>query len=110
MKVRTLIVDDEELARERLRQLLAEQPELELVGECADGREAVAAIQKQAPDLIFLDIQMPELDGFEVHALDYLLKPFDRERFESSLRRALDQVKRREAPIPSQTQAAATLT
>jgi len=106
MKVRTLIVDDEELARERLRQLLAEQPELELVGECADGREAVAAIQKQAPDLIFLDIQMPELDGFavldaldldpmpvivfvtahdkfalrafEVHALDYLLKPFDR--------------------------------
>jgi len=137
MKVRTLIVDDEELARERLRQLLAEQPELELVGECADGREAVVAIQKQAPDLIFLDIQMPELDGFavldaldldpmpvivfvtahdkfalrafEVHALDYLLKPFDRERFESCLRRALDQVKRREAPIPSQTQAAATL-
>ena len=76
MKVRTLIVDDEELARERLRQLLAEQPELELVGECADGREAVAAIQKQAPDLIFLDIQMPELDGFAV--LDALVQFLER--------------------------------
>jgi len=126
MKVRTLIVDDEELARQRLHQLLTDQPEIELLGECADGREAVAAIQKQAPDLIFLDIQMPELDGFavldaldlepmpvivfvtahdkfalrafEVHALDYLLKPFDRERFESALRRALDQVRRRAEP------------
>jgi len=135
MKVRTLIVDDEELARQRLHQLLTEQPEIELLGECADGREAVAAIQKQAPDLIFLDIQMPELDGFavldaldlepmpvivfvtahdkfalrafEVHALDYLLKPFDRERFESALRRALDQVRLRgepgQLPSPSAT-------
>ena len=66
MKTRTLIVDDEPLARERLRQLLAEQPEIELVGESAVGREAVDAIQKQSPDLIFLDIQMPELNGFEV--------------------------------------------
>jgi CheY-like chemotaxis protein len=64
MKVRTLIVDDELLARERLRQLLQDEPEIELVGECADGTEAVEAIQKQSPDLIFLDIQMPELDGF----------------------------------------------
>ncbi len=134
MKTRTLIVDDEALARERLRQLLAEQPEIELVGECADGREAVDTIQKQSPDLIFLDIQMPELNGFEVleaisaepmpvivfvtahdkfalrafevHAVDYLLKPFDRERFGSALRRALQQVKHREDPARAEAQAA----
>ena len=134
MKARTLIVDDEQLARERLRQLLADQPEIELVGECADGLEAVAAIKERSPDLVFLDIQMPELDGFavleavnvepmpvivfvtaydkfalrafEVHAVDYLLKPFDRERFESALRRALDQVRHREDPARSQAQAA----
>jgi two-component system LytT family response regulator len=134
MKVRTLIADDEELARERMRQLLSGRPEIELVGECADGREAVAAIQSKSPELIFLDIQMPELDGFavlgainvepmpvivfvtahdkfalrafEVHAVDYLLKPFDRERFESALRRALEQVKHRENPARSQAQAA----
>src|SRR2546427_6833046 len=103
MKARTLIVDDEQLARERLRQLLADQPEIELVGECVDGRQALYAIKKQSPDLVFLDIQIPELDGFavleainlqpmpvivfvtahdkfalrafEVHAVDYLLKP-----------------------------------
>ena len=135
MKVRTLIADDELLARERLRQLLAEQPEIDLVGECADGREAVAEIRKKSPELIFLDIQMPELDGFavldainlepmpiivfvtahdkfalrafEVHAVDYLLKPFDRERFQSALRRALEQVKHREDPARAQAQAAA---
>jgi len=135
MKVRTLIVDDEELARERMRQLLAGQPEIELVGECADGREAVAAIQAKSPELIFLDIQMPELDGFavleaikskpmpvivfvtahdkfalrafEVHAVDYLLKPFDRERFQSALRRAMERVKHREDPARTQAQAAA---
>src|SRR6266581_8430776 len=134
MKVRTLIVDDEPLARGRLHQLLADQPEIELVGQCADGLEAVQTIQQQSPDLIFLDIQMPELDGFgvlealsaepmpvivfvtahdkfalrafEVHAVDYLLKPFDRERFESALRRALEQVKHREDPARSQAQAA----
>ena len=134
MKARTLIVDDEELARERLSQLLAKQPEIELIGECADGRHAVEVIQKEKPDLIFLDIQMPELDGFavleainaermpvivfvtahdkfalrafEVHAVDYLLKPFDRERFESALRRALEQVKHREDPARSEAQAA----
>ena len=134
MKTRTLIVDDEQLARDRLRQLLDEQPEIELVGECADGREAVDVIRKQSPDLIFLDIQMPELNGFEVleaieaepmpvivfvtahdkfalqafevHAVDYLLKPFDRERFESALRRALQQVKYREDPARAEAQAA----
>lgn len=124
MKIRTLIVDDESLARERLRQLLESEPEIEIVGECANGREAVAAIRKEPPDLLFLDIQMPELDGFgvleairseplpvivfvtahdkfalrafEVHAVDYLLKPFDRERFQTALRHALAQVKNRE--------------
>jgi len=126
MKARTLIVDDEQLARERLRQLLANRPEIELVGTCADGREAVAAINNETPDLIFLDVQMPELDGFavieaadvepmpvivfvtaydkfalrafEVQAVDYLLKPFDRERFESALQRALERVKQRAEP------------
>jgi two-component system LytT family response regulator len=124
MKTRTLIVDDEVLARERLRQLLQSVPEIEIIGECANGQEAVDAIRQQSPDLIFLDVQMPELDGFgvlaaidaelapvvvfvtahdrfalrafEVHAVDYLLKPFDRERFQTALRRALEQVRNRE--------------
>lgn len=123
MPARTLIIDDEALARERLRQLLLTEPEIEIIGECADGRAAVETIQKESPDLVFLDIQMPELDGFavleaiqtdpmpvvvfvtaydkfalkafEVHAVDYLLKPFDRERFQTALRHALDHVKHR---------------
>lgn len=123
MKIRTVIADDELLARERLRQLLRNEPEIELVAECADGQEAVAAIEKHSPDLVFLDIQMPELDGFgvlesmpaelapvivfvtahdkfalrafEVHAVDYLLKPFDRERFQKALSRAMERVKQR---------------
>src|SRR5947209_12544081 len=117
MKTRVLIVDDEPLARERLRQLLEAEPDIEIAGECADGRSAVEAINHERPDLVFLDVQMPELDGFgvleaigrehtpvvifvtahdrfalkafEVHAVDYLLKPFDRERFQTALRRAL---------------------
>ena len=121
MKIKVLIVDDEPLARERLRKLLETEPDIEIIGECADGREAVAAVKKRAPDLLFLDVQMPELDGFgvleaiqgermpavvfvtahdkfalrafEVHAVDYLLKPFDRERFQTALRRALNQIK-----------------
>jgi len=116
MRIRTLIVDDEPLARERLRSLLADESDIDLVGECGDGQEAVLAIEQHQPDLVFLDIQMPELDGFgvlsavetprlpevifvtafnqhalrafEVHALDYLLKPFDRERFQTALGRA----------------------
>jgi two-component system LytT family response regulator len=123
MKHRVLIVDDEPLARDRLRQLLQDEPEVQLVGECADGRSAVAAIQGERPDLVFLDIQIPELDGFgvleavgsdsapvivfvtahdkfalrafEVHAVDYLLKPFDRARFKTALARALDHVRHR---------------
>lgn len=116
MKIRTLIVDDEPLGRERVRTLLARDDEIEVVGECGDGKKAITAIQKLKPDLLFLDVQMPELDGFgvleaisggpipaivfvtafdkyavqafEVHALDYLLKSFDRERFEATLKRA----------------------
>ena len=122
MKIRTLIVDDELLARERVRQLLADAPEIELIGECSNGREAVTAIREKHPDLVFLDVQMPELDGFgvlqeignaplpavvfvtahdkfavrafEFHAVDYLLKPFDRARFQAALQRALESVKR----------------
>lgn len=125
-----MIVDDEPLALERLGTLLREDPEIEIVGECTNGFEALSAIKAEAPDLIFLDVQMPELDGFgvvaalstakmpaiifvtaydkfalrafEVHALDYLLKPFDRERFQKSLRRAIDQIKRKESDELSQ--------
>jgi two-component system LytT family response regulator len=120
-KIRALIVDDEGLARERLRTLLEGDPEIEIVGERADGREALAAIRSEAPDLLFLDVQMPEMNGFDVlaaltteerlpvvvfvtaydqyalhafdvHALDYLLKPFDRERFQKALQRAKAQI------------------
>jgi two-component system LytT family response regulator len=134
MKLRTLIVDDEALARQRLRQLLEAEPEIEIIGECADGREAVAAIRGTSPDLVFLDVQMPELDGFgvlealasqpmplivfvtaydkfalrafEVHAVDYLLKPFDRERFQAALRHALEQARNKAAGLHTQPQAA----
>ena len=115
-KIRTLIVDDEPMARERVRSLLAQQADIEIVGECADGPQAVAAIERLEPQLVFLDVQMPGLDGFgvlravpadrmplvvfttaydeyalrafDVHALDYLLKPFDSQRFFSTLDRA----------------------
>jgi two-component system LytT family response regulator len=120
MPVRTLIVDDERMARKRLRTLLTADADVDVVGESSNGRDAVAAIQERVPDLVFLDIQMPELDGFavvqavgveqmpvtvfvtafdqyalkafEAHALDYLTKPFDRERFQMSLTRAKQQV------------------
>ncbi|HEX6044567.1 MAG TPA: LytTR family DNA-binding domain-containing protein [Pyrinomonadaceae bacterium] len=123
-KIRTLIVDDEPLARRNLRLLLEKDPQIEIVGECGNGREAVKAIGELSPHLIFLDIQMPEMDGFDVlervgpdhiqalifvtafdqyalkafdvHALDYLLKPFDDERFAHALRRAKAQVEARE--------------
>jgi two-component system LytT family response regulator len=115
-RIRVVVVDDEPLARERVRGLLEQQPDVEIVAECADGLEALEAIRSRKPDLVFLDIQMPELDGlgvvgqlqpgelpalifvtaydryaiqaFEVHALDYLLKPFDDERFAAALDRA----------------------
>lgn len=123
MKTRTLVVDDEPLARERLKSLLRGAADVELIGEASDGREAVEKIRALKPDLVFLDIQMPELDGFnvlselseeerpavvfvtaydkfalkafEVHAVDYLLKPFDRSRFDTALKRALGQLARK---------------
>jgi two-component system LytT family response regulator len=120
-KIRTLIVDDEPLARSRVHELLSSQPDIEVLGECGNGREAIAAIKGRKPDLVYLDVQMPEVTGFgvlealepaatpavvfvtafdefavrafEVHALDYLLKPFDRERFLTSLERAREAVR-----------------
>jgi two-component system LytT family response regulator len=114
--IRTLIVDDEPLARRRIRRMLARHPDVDVIGECANGREAIAAIREQQPALVFLDVQMPEVDGFavldrisaeampliifvtaydqyalrafDVYALDYLLKPFDRRRFDQALQRA----------------------
>jgi two-component system LytT family response regulator len=113
-KIRAVIVDDEELARQMLREFLSGHPEIEIAAECANGFEAVKAVTELKPDLIFLDIQMPKLDGFEVleligtdravvfvtaydeyairafdiHAVDYLLKPFGAGRFETALQRA----------------------
>ena len=127
MKIRTLIVDDEPLGRERIRILLASDPEIDVIEECPDGRCAIAAVERSRPDLVFLDVQMPEMDGFavldaiagdympviifvtaydryavrafEVHALDYLLKSFDRERFQASLRRAKEEIQRSKAGV-----------
>jgi two-component system LytT family response regulator len=114
-RLRALIVDDEPLARELLRSMLAEHRDIEIIGECGDGESAIATINRDAPDLLFLDIQMPEYDGFEVlqaippdrmpviifvtaydryalkafevEAIDYLLKPFDEERLSRALAR-----------------------
>jgi len=119
-RTRVVVADDEPLARERLRMLLSSEPWLELVAECQNGIEAIDAIQGLAPDLVFLDVQMPGATGFEVieavgaenmppvvfvtaydqyalkafdvRALDYLLKPFDRERFQQALSRARQRV------------------
>ena len=113
--IRTLIVDDESLSRRVVREYLGSHPEIEIIGECANGFDAVKEITEQAPDLVFLDIQMPKLSGFEalelvdknvsvifvtaydqyalkafeVHAADYLLKPFSQQRFDEALEHAL---------------------
>jgi len=115
-RIRALIVDDEPLARRRIKSLLAHDSSVEVIGECSDGHKAVTAISDVTPDLVFLDVQMPAMDGFdviktigpermptvifvtaydqyalkafEVNALDYLLKPFDRKRFQKALERA----------------------
>jgi len=116
VKIRALIVDDEPLARERIRALLEAEGDVEIVAECRDGVEAVEALRRDPPDLVFLDVQIPEVDGFEViervgvdrmpavvfvtaydqyalqafevHAVDYLLKPFDQDRFQKALHQA----------------------
>ena len=136
MRIQTIVVDDEPLARERLLKLLRAEPEIDVVGEAKNGREAVALIREKKPALAFLDVQMPELDGFgalaelaeserpavvfctaydkfalkafEVHAVDYLLKPFDKERFQTALRRALAQITRQQ-PTPMNEQLTALL-
>jgi two-component system LytT family response regulator len=122
MKLTALIVDDEPLARERIRTLLAPEPDIEILGECADGRSALASLRQRLPDILFLDVQMPEMTGlavlrdvekkpavvifvtafdahavsaFELHALDYLLKPFKPARFRASVQRARDQLARK---------------
>ena len=120
MKIQVLIVDDEPLAREGIRAKLQDDPEIEIIGECANGRDAVLAIKTGTPDLVFLDVQMPLLDGFgviesigcgempvvifvtaydefalkafEAHVLDYLLKPINDGRFNSALVRAKKQI------------------
>jgi two-component system, LytTR family, response regulator len=127
MKIRALIVDDEPLARQRVRLLLAEEPDVDILGECADGFDAVDQIQATKPDLLFLDVQMPEMDGFEVlrripreflpvvifttaydqhalrafevNALDYLLKPFKPTRFKDAVRRARDLIANKQAGV-----------
>lgn len=124
MTIRAVIVDDEPLARRRIRSLLVEAEDVEVIAECTNGKEAIQAIEESPPDLLFLDIQMPELDGFDVlqaigvghvpvvifvtaydqfalrafeaHALDYLLKPFDDERFEAALQRARERIRQQQ--------------
>lgn len=125
MKLRALIVDDEPLARQRVRLLLSEEAEVEIAGECEDGVQAVEQLTTLQPDLLFLDVQMPEMDGFEVlrqvpaerlpivifttaydehalrafdaHALDYLLKPFKPERFKEAVQRARELIANKQA-------------
>jgi len=129
-QIRTIIVDDEPLARRNIRLLLKDDHEIDIAGEANSGREALALIRKHSPDLVFLDIQMPEMDGFgvlenldaerlpvivfvtafdqyalkafEFHALDYLLKPFDDARFGKALAQAKLQVEQRELKDLSQ--------
>ena len=125
MSIRTIIVDDEELARRGLEIRLQDAPDIEIVAQCANGRQALAAISEHAPDLMFLDIQMPGLSGldvlasvpqesmpmvvfvtafdryaieaFDAHALDYLLKPLVDERLEQTLGHVREQFAQRKS-------------
>lgn len=120
-RIRVLVVDDEPLARTMIREMLERDPDVDILGDCVNGKEAVAAIKTSSPDVVFLDIQIPELGGFEVleslggsptpyvifataydqyavrafevHAFDYLLKPFDQERFDVAWHRAKSQIR-----------------
>ena len=125
MKIRALVVDDEPFARSNLTVLLRKDPAIETIRECGSGAEAITEIRASKPDLVFLDVQMPECDGFDVlemlgrdlpavvfvtaydnfalrafeaGALDYLLKPFDDARFERALSRAKDRIREKAAP------------
>lgn len=130
-KLTAVIVDDEELARAVIREMLRAHPEIEVLGECANGFEAVKIVSERKPDLLFLDIQMPKLDGFEVlelvgseiavifvtaydqhalrafevHAVDYLLKPVAADRFEAGLERAKQRLG---TPVPPVAELAAS--
>src|SRR6185295_9975629 len=89
---------DEVPARSLLREYLSSDPGLEIVAECANGFEAVKRIREDAPEVVFLDVQMPKLDAFEVHAVDYLLKPFGRERLAEALARVRERLAARVTP------------
>lgn len=134
MEIRALVVDDQPVARERVISLLATEPDVEVVGTAASGIEAVDAVKRLSPDLVFLDLQMPELDGlgvvetigpermpltifvtaydryairaFEVHALDYLLKPFGRGRLQQAVARARQQLEQNRAGVLAERLAA----
>src|SRR5437762_917051 len=120
-KIKALIADDEPLARKFIRRMLKEDREVEIIGECGNGKDAVDLIKKQSPDIVFLDVQMPEMNGFavleaigverlpeivfttayeqyairafELHALDYLLKPFDQTRFKDAIKYAKERLR-----------------
>lgn len=136
-RITALIVDDEPLARKFLRRMLEKHSSVEIVAECGNGREAVTSILEVKPHLVFLDVQMPEMDGFEtletlgaealpqivfvtayeqyairafeIHALDYLLKPFDQPRFDKAMARVEEKVADREQARTEQQQIAALL-
>ncbi len=122
-----MIVDDERLGRQKIRLFLAAHRDIDVVAECSDGQEALAAIRETKPDLVFLDVRMPGIDGFDVlrrvrsdppavifvtahdeyalrafdvDAVDYLLKPFDRRRFNEALRRARKRIESATTPLP----------
>lgn len=129
-KIRAIIVDDEELARHIIREYLRDEEDIEIVAECANGFDAVKAVTEHKPDLVFLDVQMPKLDGFEVleliggdvavvfvtafdqyamkafdaAAVDYLLKPFDLRRFQAALNRVRQRLREAQFPAPAATE------
>jgi len=130
--VRTIIVDDEPLARDKTRRYLERESDVEIIAECCDGKEALETIERLRPNLVFLDVQMPELDGFEVlesldpealpaivfvtafdqyairafdvHAIDYLLKPFDPQRFAAAMSRVRETLGQPAAPTGMEDQ------